>query len=612
MSNNTTQSLETLFTVHTFSIPQYQRAYSWEVKPHLETFLADLRQQTVARQANPDKTYYLGSLLLHQTKGNHVDIVDGQQRLTTCVIFVAAALSAIRNAPAILNGTQMTANELSHTFIRDMVADKQKLITILEDNPYFRHIVLSLDSAVVTTEAPSALRLKKAFNFFKDNVPPNEWPGLLESLISANVMVYSVSSQSDATLIFELQNDRGKKLTDLESLKSYLMHLVYLHATNPDDTLQTIQTHFSTIYRNVEKQDSQRLAPKEDAILSYHCVAFLKWSSDEWRYPKALIKQNIKSLSRDKITPWVVDFVATLSETYKTVTHLLEDRTLDSFAPLSELIMLGRMATFWPLLIKTYCSDAAGKKKFLLACRLMEVYSLRGGISKLRSDAGMTSAYIWAREFKTDFESLYANLFALASSYDLPARYASGLNRPSLYNMSKSYARYILWRYENHLRAQRGQQVGKIPWKQYLFPENDAVKLTIEHVAAQANPVSKTLVEWDPSVPKPFEEVALHRLGNLVLDSKSANSSKGKYDFSDKLESLSKDSTFLSQGQLIDWAEQNEAGISQWTVESVRKRHKDLLSFATRTWDPATHYKPQQPVAIVEEEDDQDELPSEG
>ena len=39
-------------------------------------------------------------------------------------------------------------------------------------------------------------------------------------------MVYAVGSAEDATQIFELQNDRGKRLTSLEALKSFLMHCI--------------------------------------------------------------------------------------------------------------------------------------------------------------------------------------------------------------------------------------------------------------------------------------------------------------------------------------------------------------------------------------------------
>ena len=69
-----------------FNVPIYQRAYSWEVEDNLKDFLADIVNQ------HPDRTYFLGSFLFHiQGQRNEftvIDIVDGQQRLTTFLIFI--------------------------------------------------------------------------------------------------------------------------------------------------------------------------------------------------------------------------------------------------------------------------------------------------------------------------------------------------------------------------------------------------------------------------------------------------------------------------------------------------------------------------------------------
>jgi len=598
---NTIHSLEDLFKLCAFCIPQYQRAYTWEADRHISVFLADIRQQVAARRHNEDKTYFLGTLLLHDPKEGHIHIVDGQQRLSTSVILVAAALQKSKSSDLFPN-KRVSAKKLHRDFIYDDVEELQKFRTITEDDPFFRAHILGLTNAQVSEASPSSKRLKEAFDYFLNNIADHEWEDLIHTLITAQVMVYAVDNPADATLIFELQNDRGKKLTDLESLKSYLMHLVYLHAKNPDDSLREIQTQFSKIYRNVEKLDSTMKAPDEDAVLAYHCAAYLKWTSEEWRRPKDLIKQTIKDLPGKDVTAWVLSFVAALHETYKAFVTLLS--MLDDYTPLAELVVLDRMATFWPLVIKAYALDKApAKSDFKLACRLMEVYAMRGfGMSNLRSDAGLPTLYRQARDFSGVFKSLHGFLHTISYQHDIPRRFENGLDSPALYDNNRRDAQYLLWRYENHLRSQPGKQVGHLPLRQYLFQADKAKKLSIEHIAAQNNPVSDTEVEWEEKDPKelsPFREVALHRLGNLVLDSISANSSKGKYDFTDKLESLSKNSTFLSQGELIDWAVKKEGGVYEWTVESVRNRHAHMKRFALKTWNPDNYFKPS-PEACIE------------
>jgi Protein of unknown function DUF262/Protein of unknown function (DUF1524) len=593
---NTTHSLENLFKLSSFSIPQYQRAYAWEEEPHLTAFLTDLRQQAAAQLASPEKDYFLGTLLLHQLPSGKVHVVDGQQRMTTSVIFIAAALRH-HSKVQVFKSERIKEKALRSYFQ-----------TIEEDNPFFRSHILGLSSAEVTEDSPSSVRLMQALDFFCKSVESEEWEGLVYALITAKVMVYSVSNSADATLIFELQNDRGKKLTDLEALKSYLMHLVYLHAKSPDDSLGEIQTQFAKIYRTVEALGGIGRSPTEDAVLSFHCASYLSWSGDEWRDPKKLIKKTVRNFDAAKnVTQWVLDFACELRETYRTVQIVLERR--DDFPEFAELFLLDRMASFWPTVIKSYRADGNDdKSRFRLACRLMEVYAMRGyGLSNLRSDAGQPSLFKQTRDFNGGFTILHTFLHSMSGWYDINTRFTGGLERQGLYHSNRKDVQYLLWRYENSLRSRRGRSVEHLSWRQYLQPRDNRSKLSIEHIAAQNNPISETKVKWEEKdEPEDFGTVATHRLGNLVLDSISANSSKGKYDFSDKLEGLSKDSTFLSQGELIDWSQPGANQLPEWTLESIKARQSHLIAFAKDTWDPSTYFVPVH--APVAEEDIEDEV----
>tara|TARA_B110001469_G_scaffold99780_1_gene96876 strand:+ start:1337 stop:3172 length:1836 start_codon:yes stop_codon:yes gene_type:complete len=606
---NSTDTLDAQFRLKAFNIPQYQRAYSWEVEPHLEAFVNDLRQQAVARQTNPDKDYFLGTLLLHATKADRVDVVDGQQRLTTSVVFIAAALHAHRNR-AVLSTEIVNPKLLERHFIHDADVDVQKFTTIEEDNSFFRAQILGLSQSDATEESPSSKRLKAAYNYFNEEIADEEWSGLVDALIRSKVMVYSVATAADATQIFELQNDRGKRLTNLEAIKSYLMHLVYLHAKNPDDNLKIIQTEFSKIYRTVEKLGQIGKAPAEDAILSYHCAAYISLGGDTWRRPKELIKHTIRDLpDGENVTQWVLEFSENLRESFRAVQIVLDLR--DQFPAFAELVLLDRMASFWPLVIKTYRKDCSEEKKdFQLCCRLLEVYAMRGyGLSNLRADAGLSQFYTHARDFDGSFSDLHNFLHSISYWYDIQNRFEGGLNRAGLYHSNRKDAQYLLWRYENHLRSQTGKSAEHLGWRQYLYPRDTKSKLSLEHIAAVNNPISDTTVQWEEQDEEAqFSEVVTHRLGNLVIDSISANSAKGKYDFTDKLIHLNKHSTFLSQGKLEDYAEKKEGEEPQWSLNSVKQRQNDLIEFALKTWSPDTYYNPPVPALPEESIEDDEEL----
>jgi hypothetical protein len=590
---NTIYSLEDLFTINIFRIPQYQRAYSWDKEPHLSAFLDDLRQQVTTQKKSPKKQYFLGTFLLHEEdigKGKMVtNVVDGQQRLTTSVIFIATALLLHEENKTIFGTARV--EPLRRHFVLDSDDDRQKFCTITEDDPFFRSEILGIAADECKVDSPSSRRMKAAVNYFKSQIALDEWKPLVNVLRTAKVMVYAVDSAEDATQIFELQNDRGKSLTNLEALKSFLMHCIYLHSpVNADDRLAALHTQFSKIFRTVEALAEWKRTPSEDRMLANHCAAFLKWSDAEYSDPKRLVKSHIKKMNEGGIIAWVEGFVGSLVDTYKTIEYLFSKR--NEFPEFSDLLLLNRMGSFWPLILKAWRHDVSVEKiNFRKACRLLEVFTFRGyAVANLRSDSGLSTLYTRARDFSGNFEGLFTQLCVLCHENNLEARFILGLDNANLYKASGHDALYLLWRYENHLRSQPGRKQPLLSWQDFVEPRDYAAKFSLEHVAAQENLMSATEVSWDGAEPRPFHQVALHRLGNLVIDSISPNASKGKKDFSDKLKSLSEHSIYLSQGELLSFLKDRES--LSWDMDSIKARHDHLTAFARKMWAPSTWHNP--------------------
>lgn len=591
---NTIHSLADLFLVNRFQIPQYQRAYSWEEEPQLEAFLEDLRQQAATLKKSPNKRYFFGTFLLHEEDAGAgkkvVNVVDGQQRITTSVVFVATALSLHKKGVITLSAE--TAALLAHSFVSDGVTGVRKFRTIAEDEPFFQSAILGLAGGSSPQDSPSARRLQAAADFFTGSVKPDEWESILPALTTANVMVYAVHSAEDATQIFELQNDRGKRLTSLEALKSFLMHCIYLHSPEQaDERLGAMQTQFSKIFRTIERLAELNRTPDEDQLLSNHCAAYLWWTDKEYNNPKHLVKSVVKEKSGVEVVEWIERFVSDLVESFRTIEELFLKR--DSLPEFSELLLLNRMGPFWPLILKTWRFDTSEPKAaFLKTCRLLDVFTFRGyAVANLRADTNLSPLQIAARDFTGNFGMLHNHLAGLCRGHDLDNRFNAGLDNPYFYQSEGKDAHYLLWRYENYLRKQPGKQQPLLSWRDFVEPRSFAAKFSVEHVAAQANEIAKVEVKWaEGDAPKPFAEVAMNRLGNLVIDSISPNSSKGKKDFCDKLKNLAENSIYLSQGELINFVKDRDLPV--WSVEAVHARHELLINFARKEWDPATWHTP--------------------
>ena len=70
-----------------FDIPKYQRAYAWGERQFTQ-FIEDLREC--------DGNYYLGHFLFEQKDDDTFYVIDGQQRLTTCIVFFSVLVNTLK------------------------------------------------------------------------------------------------------------------------------------------------------------------------------------------------------------------------------------------------------------------------------------------------------------------------------------------------------------------------------------------------------------------------------------------------------------------------------------------------------------------------------------
>lgn len=156
-------------------IPNYQRPYVWTQK-NVDQLLNDINNARI----NGKHQYLIGSIILHKSDkdGEQLDIVDGQQRLTT-ICLILQALNIEHTQPTL---------EYNHS----------DSFTHIKDN--FNHIIQWIEHNLSNQS-------KKGFANF-----------LLESCCVVEIIV---SELSEAFQLFETQNGRGKELEAYNLLKAY-------------------------------------------------------------------------------------------------------------------------------------------------------------------------------------------------------------------------------------------------------------------------------------------------------------------------------------------------------------------------------------------------------
>ena len=368
------------------------------------------------------------------------------------------------------------------------------------------------------------------------------------------------------------------------------MHKLYIHAgEEAERDLKTVETHFGNIYRASEKIEGKYDPPDEEQLLRYHCIAFEPWvtladGSDGWVKPKQLVRSLLAEKVERAKAEWIKGFSQRLSDTFDSALQILDAR--GDCEPWGNLTVLGRTAIFWPLLLKCWRFDTTqGHEQFSQVVRCLEHFAFQATVAGKRSGAGEPYLRKLARDFASNFEQLVKSVEEMDNWWGIPQQFPIGLRQEYFYSEGR-VATYLLWRYENYLRSQTGNQWPKFDWRTVVDPANAAVRWAKDHIEAQDenNPVLKRLVKWNPNdkdeIPQAFEKIYLHRLGNLVLDTIAAGASKGNRVFGQKADQY-ENSGMLSQIEIVKkFASVGPDCKRIWDEEAIRRRQEALVIFA--------------------------------
>jgi uncharacterized protein with ParB-like and HNH nuclease domain len=330
---NELESLKSIFKDRLFKIPDYQRGYAWTTR-QLKDFWEDIVNLPV------DRFHYTGLLSLKKVEkavwNNWNDerwlvedrgykpfhIVDGQQRLTTFVIFIQAICELLANLPE--NKDKSEEEIYLGSFSLKNIKEEYLLIQkppqfIIRtykfgyetDNPSFqflRHRILNEPDSGTIQETFYTLNLDNAKRFFLENLENyyakyglNEIE-LLFKKATQNLMfnLYEISDDFDVFVAFETMNNRGKKLSNLELLKNRLIYLTTLYNENelsPDDRFalrEKINDSWKEVYYQLGRNKQNPL--NDDDFLVAHWIMYFQYTREKG-------DDYIRFLLEEKFTP---------------------------------------------------------------------------------------------------------------------------------------------------------------------------------------------------------------------------------------------------------------------------------------------------------------------
>ncbi len=558
-------SLKKLFALaDRFTIPAYQRAYSW-VDTQREQLIEDLK--------DAKDHYYMGHFLFEKNKEDQDEyyIIDGQQRMTTVVIFFSCLIHELQKR----DEDHTYINSLKRTYLIN-TSDTQRFHTVNYDDPLFRNCIIERGE-----DEPSNQQLKQSMadsssqkniidcrNYFDavfSNTNTEELKRWERMLAAARITYLEVDSKVDAAQIFAFQNDRGKDLSNLEVLKSFFMLQIYLKGEKKQaDLINSLEESFRKIYGIIVK-----LKTNEDFVLRYFWMAYnrgyntdkpLREIKDEYK------KREIKDVPR---------FLEALGDAFKYVLEV--EQSTDPVVV--NLRRENNLAWSFPVLIKANVVAKVSGSTMNCLLHLLENFTframVRGGRANVESRLNnLISGATTEKVFRDNMLTFIDNM---QNDYWSDKQFREALKSGYIYNRSKACS-YLLWRYEESLQG-KGYEHG-------LYWIEDE---TLEHIAPQTEK-GETIANGygvydDKEHPENGIESGewLHSIGNMVLASRKHNSSLGNSEFKVKLANYGAANILQQQQELKTLF--NDVKDPLWDYAAIKARGERIIEAAMKIWD---------------------------
>ncbi|NLX48593.1 MAG: DUF262 domain-containing protein [Methanospirillum sp.] len=554
-----------------FAIPIYQRTYSWGERECRQLW------DDIIRTGSNDavSAHFVGSIvyieqgLYHVTDPLPLLVIDGQQRLTTVTLLIAALANALEKQD---EADQEPVDGFSPIKLRNYY-----LLNALEKGDRQYKLILSqtdratLIAIVSGLELPKevSLRVDENFALFKLWTAKcgKDLTALCRGLAKLTVVDIALSrDQDNPQLIFESMNSTGRELTQADLIRNFILmglepdlqtrlYEQYWRPMEVDFGQEAYGIHFDSFMRHYLTVKTGEIPNVREVYEAFKAHA---------RSPE-IAEAGVEALVAD-----IRDYAR-----YFCAMALGSERDSDLAGVFQDLREL-KVDVAYPFLLELYRDYSTGvlsKGDFIEAVRLVESYVFRRAICNIPTNSLNKTFATFSRALKKDryLESIKAHFVRLPSYRRFPTdeEFRREIQNRDLYNFrSRSY---WLRRLENFKRKER-----------VIVDE-----YTIEHILPQNENLSP---DWRTSLGPDWERIQgtwLHTLGNLTLT--AYNSEYSDRPFSEKRDMAGgfRDSPLrLNQGL---------GQVENWNEEAILARAARLAKLAVDVWSA-----PEVPPEVIE------------
>ncbi|HAT4274513.1 TPA: DUF262 domain-containing protein [Clostridium perfringens] len=556
-----------------FEIPDYQRAYSW-TKENLKQLVEDIWESVELNKARGNKEfdqyepYFLGSIVLcskeYKDDGCGIyDVIDGQQRLTSIIMLIAAIRDLIDN-------------EEYKKVLSDLIYQKPNVLMGIKESirvkargkeeEFFKKYILTNGGTELVKDldmeelSEAKQNMVNAIEVFRDSFF-NENGELLEEKLNEFIVyllqkvvlvVITTESFTSAFRLFNVINARGLPLTDSDLLKSENLRVM-----NPE-----IRKEYTDIWESHEQDLGKE---KLDQIIGFMRTMKLKNKVEESVY-----EEFSKKIFRNEPEYLGVNFVNHLTAVKALYDKYIIDGNLEGVSEEEKSYyknLINIMREFlpyddWMAAVIRFAEKFNDDKLVLEFVKVLEKRLVIDWVNG-NSFADRLNRVYGILEVIEEKDSLEEIKEAPVFLYDLErttAYFENALNDIDFYSKGRMMIpKYIFVRLDMEKRANE------------VLDYSD--KIIIEHVL----PRNAKEAYWKDNFSADQRRNWANKFGNLVIITGAKNTRANNKPFAEKVEQyLSKKSDFAITKEVLE--------LSDWNMDSLKDRHESLVNRALELW----------------------------
>lgn len=568
-----------------YAIPRYQREYTWG-KNQWENLFDDVLEN--------DPSYFLGSIIcINQSTDvlsiQKLELVDGQQRLTTLSLLFAAVYHALKSHETDLDDEQrVELINLKRKLVLKKGDDQIRLIPQIQNNNNQDYRAVLADIGVISEcDVPAYAgnrKIFRAYRYFQDRIDEmangrsNRLGTIMEFLDKVShacLVKIEVASHADAYTLFESLNNRGMPLTAIDLIKNKL--LARLESIEPGK-VDHYFGHWSRLlgylgddYAIQERFFRQYYNAFKDQLKAIHQVPVATRSNLIHIYEKFINHDAKDCLQKISAAGRLYSLILSRNQddAPNSIEKPLKDLERIQGAP-SYLLML------YLLVRKDELELANAHLKSIV--ELLVRFFVRRNLTDTPPTRDLTRLFMTVIDkisgLRADAipQSIEQQLVAVSATDEIFQRKLEG----PIYEENSGVTRFILC-------ALAEQSMTKESWVDLWRFENKQFVWTIEHIFPQGENIPQSwitmIADGDEVKAKEIQQTHVRKLGNLTIS--GFNSALGNKSFEDKRDRVDR------LGRAVGYKNglklnKDLAAATGWSVGQITARTKKFVQQTTQ------------------------------